>query len=109
MDLMIRQLRERPALLREALGESLREARVAENLTLREVSAKAQVSLGYLSELERGRKEASSELLNSVCEALDVPLPALLRRTADRLDETQLGARRVRAVSQLRLPDEVAA
>ena len=95
--------------MREALGESLREARVAENLTLREVSAKAQVSLGYLSELERGRKEASSELLNSICEALDVPLPSLLRRTADRLDEAQLDARRVRVMTPLRLPAEAAA
>ena len=94
------QLRERPVLMRQALGESLREVRAAENLTLREVSARAQVSLGYLSELERGRKEASSELLNAICEALGVPLSALLRQVSDRLD----GYRVVQRASVTRLP-----
>ena len=96
---MIQQLRERPVLMREALGETLREARAAENLTLREVSARALVSLGYLSEVERGRKEASSELLNSICDALGVPLPTVLRRVSDRLDGRPVGA----SVTHLRL------
>lgn len=61
-------------LLREALGDSLRRARTAQSRTLREVSGSARVSLGYLSEVERGRKEASSELLAAICDALDVPL-----------------------------------
>ena len=65
-------------LLREAIGESLRRARVAQRRTLREVSTSARVSLGYLSEIERGRKEASSELLASICQALDVPLAQVL-------------------------------
>ncbi|RMI28614.1 helix-turn-helix domain-containing protein [Nocardia stercoris] len=65
-------------LLREALGESLRRARVAQGRTLREVSTSARVSLGYLSEVERGRKEASSELLAAICGALDVPLSRVL-------------------------------
>jgi transcriptional regulator with XRE-family HTH domain len=65
-------------LLREALGETLRRARVAQNRTLRDVSTLARVSLGYLSEVERGRKEASSELLAAICEALDVPLADVL-------------------------------
>ncbi|WP_067705083.1 helix-turn-helix domain-containing protein [Nocardia jejuensis] len=65
-------------LLREAIGESLRRARVAQSRTLREVSTSARVSLGYLSEVERGRKEASSELLASICQALDVPLAQVL-------------------------------
>ena len=59
-------------LMREAIGGSLRRARTARGRTLRDVSRKANVSLGYLSEVERGRKEASSELLAAICEALDV-------------------------------------
>ncbi|MVU76880.1 helix-turn-helix domain-containing protein [Nocardia sp. ET3-3] len=65
-------------LLREAIGESLRRARVTQSRTLREVSTSARVSLGYLSEVERGRKEASSELLAAICQALDVPLSQVL-------------------------------
>ncbi|MFE7740991.1 helix-turn-helix domain-containing protein [Nocardia sp. NPDC057455] len=65
-------------LLREAIGDSLRRARLAQNRTLREVSTSARVSLGYLSEVERGRKEASSELLAAICEALDLPLSRVL-------------------------------
>lgn len=65
-------------LLREAIGDSLRRVRTAQSRTLREVSGSARVSLGYLSEVERGRKEASSELLAAICEALEVPLSAVL-------------------------------
>ena len=65
-------------LLREAIGDSLRRARLAQHRTLREVSTSARVSLGYLSEVERGRKEASSELLAAICSALDVPLSRVL-------------------------------
>ncbi len=65
-------------LLREAIGDSLRRARLAQHRTLREVSGSARVSLGYLSEVERGRKEASSELLAAICSALDVPLSRVL-------------------------------
>ncbi|HQY99083.1 MAG TPA: helix-turn-helix transcriptional regulator [Propionicimonas sp.] len=83
---MIQEVRERPLLMRELLGESLRELRTSESLTLREVSGRARVSLGYLSEIERGQKEASSELLNAICGALDVPLSALLRRVSDKID-----------------------
>ena len=61
-------------LLREAIGDSLRRVRTAQSRTLREVSGSARVSLGYLSEVERGRKEASSELLAAICDALEVPL-----------------------------------
>lgn len=59
-------------LLRDALGETLRHARVGQNRTLRDVSSMANVSLGYLSEVERGCKEASSELLAAICDALDI-------------------------------------
>ncbi|HZC90563.1 MAG TPA: transcriptional regulator ClgR [Mycobacterium sp.] len=66
------------SLLREVLGDVLRRARTKQGRTLRQVSDTARVSLGYLSEVERGRKEASSELLSAICDALDVPLSQLL-------------------------------
>jgi transcriptional regulator with XRE-family HTH domain len=65
-------------LFRRVLGDVLRDARLTRGLTLREVSAEARVSLGYISEIERGQKEASSELLASLCSALDVPLSSVL-------------------------------
>lgn len=65
-------------LLRRIIGETLRIRRQQQRRTLRDVSAAANVSLGYLSEVERGQKEASSELLSSICEALDVPLSDVL-------------------------------
>ena len=65
-------------LLRQVIGEELRRRRNEQSRTLRDVSRDAQVSLGYLSELERGQKEASSELLAAVCSALDTPLSVLL-------------------------------
>ena len=70
-------------LLREAIGGSLRRARTNRQRTLREVSHLARVSLGYLSEVERGRKEASSELLAAICDALEFPLPDLLAEVAE--------------------------
>jgi transcriptional regulator with XRE-family HTH domain len=65
-------------LLREVIGNVLRRVRTSQGRTLREVSDSARVSLGYLSEVERGRKEASSELLTAICGALDVPLSEVL-------------------------------
>ncbi|WP_373696047.1 helix-turn-helix domain-containing protein [Actinomycetospora aurantiaca] len=65
-------------LLREAIGGTIRRARTERRRTLRDVSRDARVSLGYLSEIERGRKEPSSELLAAICEALALPLPDLL-------------------------------
>ncbi len=65
-------------LLRTHLGSTLRSARVAQGRTLREVAKSARVSLGYLSEVERGQKEASSELLNSICMALELTLASVL-------------------------------
>ena len=79
-------------LLREALGDSLRRTRVAQSRTLREVSNTARVSLGYLSEVERGRKEASSELLNAICDALDVPLSDVLFDVSESLTDTMASA-----------------
>jgi transcriptional regulator with XRE-family HTH domain len=73
------------ALLREVIGDVLRRARTSQGRTLREVSDSARVSLGYLSEVERGRKEASSELLTAICGALDVPLSEVLTKSGQRL------------------------
>ena len=81
-------------LLREVIGDVLRRARTTQGRTLREVSDAARVSLGYLSEVERGRKEASSELLSAICGALDVPLSRVLSDAGDEM--AQRGAQRVR-------------
>lgn len=77
-------------LLRNVLGETLREIRSAEGRTLREVSSAARVSLGYLSEIERGHKEASSELVQSICEALNVPLSQVLLMVSEKLAAAEL-------------------
>jgi transcriptional regulator with XRE-family HTH domain len=68
---------------RRLLGEVLRAQRMRQGRTLRQVSADARVSLGYISEIERGQKEASSELLASICSALDVPLSEILSEVSD--------------------------
>ncbi|MDX2340838.1 helix-turn-helix transcriptional regulator [Micrococcus antarcticus] len=75
--------------LRHEIGDVLRDVRQRQGRTLREVSHDARVSLGYLSEVERGQKEASSELLASICGALDVPLSFMLREVSDRLAEQE--------------------
>jgi transcriptional regulator with XRE-family HTH domain len=73
------------ALLRRLIGDALRAERLQQDRTLREVSAAARVSLGYLSEVERGQKEASSELLAAICRALGVRLADLLRGVSESL------------------------
>jgi transcriptional regulator with XRE-family HTH domain len=70
-------------LFRRTLGDVLRGARMQRGMTLRALSAQARVSLGYISEIERGQKEASSELLASLCQAMDLPLSDVLRDVAD--------------------------
>ncbi len=70
-------------LLRHLLGDVLRRLRLRQGRTLREVSASARVSLGYLSEVERGQKEASSELLAAICSALGTPLSHVFREVSD--------------------------
>ncbi len=72
-------------LLRREIGDVLRGLRQSQRRTLREVSSAAQVSLGYLSEVERGQKEASSELLAAICSALNIPLSVVLREVSDRI------------------------
>src|ERR1700759_3593386 len=80
------------ALVREVIGDVLRRDRMAQGRTLREVSEAARVSLGYLSEVERGRKEASSELLSSICSALDVPLSRVLSDAGEALSREEQAA-----------------
>ena len=70
-------------LFRRLLGEVLRRRRVEQGRTLRQLCADARISLGYMSEIERGQKEASSELLASICAALDVPLSEILSEVSD--------------------------
>jgi transcriptional regulator with XRE-family HTH domain len=91
-------------LLREAIGGTIRRARTERRRTLRDVSRDARVSLGYLSEIERGRKEPSSELLAAICDALALSLPELLDDVADALrpapvpraeEPARLGGRRL--------------
>src|SRR5215813_988648 len=72
-------------LSRRVIGDALRARRQAQHRTLREVSTAANVSLGYLSEIERGQKEASSELLAAICEALGAALSEVLRDVSDQL------------------------
>ena len=79
-------------LLRRLLGDALRQQRLRQERTLRDVSADARVSLGYLSEVERGQKEASSELLSSICEALGVNLSQVLRDVSDEMRSLEIEA-----------------
>ena len=71
--------------LRREIGDVLRDARQRQGRTLREVSSSARVSLGYLSEVERGQKEASSEILAAVADALDTPLSVIMGEVSERL------------------------
>ncbi|WP_116113709.1 helix-turn-helix domain-containing protein [Austwickia chelonae] len=73
-------------LLRREMGDALRECRTSQGRTLRDISSAASVSLGYLSEIERGEKEASSELLAAICAALSLPMSQLLIRVAERAE-----------------------
>lgn len=70
-------------LMRQAIGLTLRETRERQGLTLRAVSESSTVALGYVSELERGYKEASSEILVSLCEALNIEVSQLLHGAAE--------------------------
>jgi transcriptional regulator with XRE-family HTH domain len=72
-------------LVRHEIGDVLRDVRLQQGQTLRQVASKASVALGYLSEVERGQKEASSEILASVADALDTPISVIMREVSDRL------------------------
>ncbi|NIJ06251.1 helix-turn-helix domain-containing protein [Frigoribacterium faeni] len=72
-------------LVRQEIGDVLRDFRLQKGRTLRQVASKASVALGYLSEVERGQKEASSEILASVAEALETPISVIMREVGDRM------------------------
>lgn len=92
-------------LLRRLLGDVLRRRRQGQGRTLREVSAMARVSLGYLSEVERGQKEASSELLASICEALGMRMSDLMREVGDELAVAEMaGVPNVRPLEAVSAP-----
>lgn len=84
-------------LIRKVMGETLREIRMCAGMTLREVSMASMVSLGYLSEIERGHKEASSEVLFSIASALNVSLSDLMATMSGKL--AQLEAQRLPRVA----------
>ncbi|WP_438856358.1 helix-turn-helix domain-containing protein [Agromyces sp. M3QZ16-3] len=72
-------------LVRQEIGDVLRDFRLQKGRTLRQVASKASVALGYLSEVERGQKEASSEILASVADALDTPISVIMHEVGDRI------------------------
>ena len=84
-------------LLRRVIGDAFRARRQAQHRTLREVSTAANVSLGYLSEIERGQKEASSELLAAICDALGARLSELLGEVSSTVATRRAGGRAPRA------------
>ncbi|GAA2187000.1 helix-turn-helix transcriptional regulator [Leucobacter sp. USCH14] len=72
-------------LMRQEIGDVLRDFRLQKGRTLRQVAGEASVALGYLSEVERGQKEASSEILAAVADALDTPLSVIMGEVSERL------------------------
>lgn len=76
-------------LLRAHIGAALRAARISQGRTLREVAKSARVSLGYLSEVERGHKEASSELINAICSALNISLSKVMVDVATHIKSSE--------------------
>jgi transcriptional regulator with XRE-family HTH domain len=96
-------------LLRRVIGDALRARRQAQQRTLREVSTAAKVSLGYLSEIERGQKEASSELLAAICDALGAALSDVLREVSDTLAfDEQMRAASAAAAESAAAPEPAA-
>ena len=99
-------------LARHEMGEVLRDVRLRRGDTLRQVAGRASVALGYLSEIERGQKEASSEILASVAEALDTPLSEIYHEVGDRIavhERKMLHERRFAGVIPDTVPDELVA
>ena len=94
-------------LMREVIGDVLRETRTTQGRTLREVSDSARVSLGYLSEVERGRKEASSELLSAICDALDIPMSRVLFTAGEQMASAEGGVAGIDATTKVVIPQVV--
>lgn len=91
-------------LLRSAIGDVLRGARTEQGLTLKEVSSTASMSVGHLSEIERGTKESSSEILRSVCAALGLPMSEVLRDAGAALANQERMANQDGAVAEMSRP-----
>ncbi|WP_282852583.1 helix-turn-helix domain-containing protein [Gulosibacter sediminis] len=96
-------------LVRHEMGEVLRDVRLRRGDTLRQVAGRASVALGYLSEIERGQKEASSEILASVAEALDTPLSTIYHEVGNSLAKSETLIARERQLAQVQqvIPDTV--
>ncbi|MDJ1371608.1 helix-turn-helix domain-containing protein [Gulosibacter molinativorax] len=97
-------------LVRHEMGEVLRNVRLRKGATLRQVAGRASVALGYLSEIERGQKEASSEILASVASALDTPLSQIYHEVGNRLlahEEHELREQRLAGVIPDTVPDDL--
>lgn len=91
--------------MRQFVGEVLRARRVSKGLTLRDVSARARVSLGYISEVERGQKEPSSELLAALAGALDVPLSKVLLDVSSLLEIEEAAEANLASISSIARDD----
>jgi transcriptional regulator with XRE-family HTH domain len=87
-------------LVRQEIGDVLRDVRLQKGHTLRQVAGKASVALGYLSEVERGQKEASSEILAAIADALEVPVSGILIEAGSRLASLE-------GISAVKVPDTV--
>ena len=87
--------------MRQLVGEVLRARRMAQGLTLRDVSGKARVSLGYISEVERGQKEPSSELLAALAAALDVPLSKVRLDVSSLLEVEEAAEAHIASISSI--------
>lgn len=93
-------------LLRHEIGDVLRDFRLQRGHTLRKVAGEASVALGYLSELERGQKEASSEVLAAVAEALDVNLSDIICEVGHRLAISEGFAQPITEIPDV-IPDDI--
>jgi hypothetical protein len=87
-------------LVRQEIGDVLRDVRLQKGHTLRQVAGKASVALGYLSEVERGQKEASSEILAAIADALEVPVSGILIEAGSRLASLE-------GITAVKVPDTV--
>jgi XRE family transcriptional regulator, stress-response regulator len=96
-------------LVRQEIGDVLRDFRLQKAMTLRQVASRASVALGYLSEVERGQKEASSEILASVADALDTPISVIMHEVGDRLALAEGVTFGAPSVVPDTLPDELVA
>ena len=74
--------------LEYAIGDTLRDLRMEKGLTLRQVSDRSKVALGYISEVERGAKSASGTILEAICVGLDITMTELVGEIYEYLKES---------------------